>query len=129
MCTASRATLLAWRNGPEVNGTLPTAASNAHDFFRLPVAHVMPMRDDAGPRLELAQQFWPHFQIELGREEKHDHRCLAHVCLKKVLVEKTDVFSNPGGAGVFLAFSDALRIDIDTDAAGAELSNRGDDDP
>jgi hypothetical protein len=56
ICTTQ---LLAWRDGPKVNGTLAAAASNAHDFLRLPVAHVMPMRDDAGARVELAQQFWP----------------------------------------------------------------------
>jgi hypothetical protein len=53
------AMLLVWRDGPKVNGTLATAASNAHSFLRLPVAHIMPMRDDAGARVELAQQFWP----------------------------------------------------------------------
>ena len=56
-----RAMLLVWCDGPKVNGTLAAAASNAHDFLRLPAAHVMPMRDDAGARVELAQQFWPEF--------------------------------------------------------------------
>ena len=74
---------------------------NAHALLQLPVAHVMPMRDDARARFELAQQFWAQFQIESAREEEHDHRCLAHVGDKKVLVQKSDVMATPAARAFF----------------------------
>ena len=86
------------------------------------------MGDDAGAALELALQLRAHREVHLGREKEHDHCCVANVCHEEIFVQKPDAIDDVCLTRVLPAFGDAQGIDIDTDAARAELARRGDDD-
>src|SRR5262249_59928196 len=107
--------------GPEKGGTPAPAAPNAHGLLRLPVAHVVPMGDDASAALELALQLRPHRKVQLGREEERHYGGVGKVCREEIFVEEPDAIDDIRLTRVLPAFDDARRIDIDTDAARAEL--------
>src|SRR6266536_3078464 len=108
--------------------TLAAVTSNAQGLLRLPVTHVVPMRDDARAALELALQLRADREVQLGREKERDHCCVAKVCREEIFVQKPDAIDDMCLTRILPAFGDARGIDIDTDAARPELARRRDDD-
>ena len=51
------------------------------------------------------------------------------VGLEKVIFFKTNPILDAGSLGVVVGFLDSLGVDVDADAAGAEILGGGDDDP
>jgi hypothetical protein len=86
------------------------------------------MRDDASAALELALQLRAHGEVHLGREKERDHCGVANVCYEEIFIEKPDAIDDVCLTRILPAFGNAQGIDIDTDAACAELPRRGDDD-
>src|SRR5262245_44248637 len=82
--------LSAVEDRPEIDRTLEPAAPNAHGLLWLPVAHVVPMGDDASTALELALQLRPHRKVQLGREEERHHGGVGKVCREEIFVEEPD---------------------------------------
>src|SRR5262249_54521808 len=115
-------------DGPEINRILAAVAPNVQDLLREPVAHVVPMRDDARAALELALQLRAHREVQLAREKERDHRCLAKVCGEEVFVQEPDAIDDIRLARIFPALGNARGVDIDTDAARSELARGRDDD-
>src|SRR6266850_3415258 len=86
------------------------------------------MRDDASATLELALQLRAHREVHLGREKESDDCSVANVCYEEIFVQKPNAIDDVCLTRVLPAFGNAHGIDIDTDAASAELTRRGDDD-
>src|SRR6266851_8423774 len=128
LLSVGRATASAVPDGPEIDRTLATVASNAQGLLRLPIAPVVPMRDDASAALELALQLRAHREVQLGREKERDHRCVAKVCHEEIFVQKPDAIDDICLTRILPALGDARGIDIDTDAASPVPARRRDDD-
>src|SRR5581483_11746269 len=99
-----RTILSSQRNGPQVKLLAEVAIiARIHRklFFRLPIAHIERVRDDAGADSQLIQQLGAEPRVHAGQQKQRDDSRLA----------------------------DALRIDIDSHAARAIELGRGDHDP
>src|ERR1700694_1043608 len=105
------------------------AVTDVAHGFRPPVRHAVIMRDDARAGRELAPKLRPQLVVELRGQEKRDHGGAAQVGREQVLVQKDDALLYPRAARVFAALRDALRVDVDAHAAGAEARRSRDDDP
>src|SRR4051812_28100765 len=98
-------------------------------FFRLPVAHVEAVGNDAGPRFQIVQQFGAQLQVDRRQQIESYYGGIADFGFEQILL---DELYQPGDARllcVLARFPDSLRVDIDADSAGAEFLGRGYDDP
>ena len=94
--------------------------------FQSPMSNACDTMRRAG--LELLQQLRAQLQVERRQQvERHDRR-LADVALEQVLMQDLDPVGHAVLRDVLVGFLDALRVDVDADAARAELLRRGDDD-
>ena len=103
------------RHDPEID----VAAVDVLMHLRLPVAHVEGMRDDAAAGLHGVEDLRTQPQVDVG-EQIHRH----HVGLRQVLLEQVgdlelDLVGDAGLGGVLVGFLDALRVDVDAEAARA----------
>ena len=94
--------------------------------MRLPVAHVERVRDDARARLQLLLQLRNQLQIERRQQVQRDHGRLADVGREQILIEEFHLVADAAALQVLGRFLDALRIDVDADAARAVRLGAGD---
>src|SRR5688572_3984980 len=113
---------------PKIHGAFAAVALHANRARRSPVAHVVPVRDDARPRRELALKLGTQPQIEFRRKKKHDDAHFAQIGGEKVLREEVDAVGDAGAHRVGARFLDAARIDVHADPARAVTAYRLDHD-
>src|SRR5688500_9590879 len=75
---------------PKIHGALAAVASQANRARGAPVPHVVPVRDHARARGELALELRTQAQVEFRRKKKHDHADLAKIGVEKILREEAD---------------------------------------
>jgi hypothetical protein len=94
-----------------------------------PVAHVVVVGHDAGPRLELAQELGPQPQVHVGQQVQRDHGRVLDVGLEQVLLEELHAVGDALPGRVRPGFRDPVGIDVDAHAARAEPLGGRDGDP
>src|SRR5438874_3483157 len=84
-----------------------------------PVAHAMPMRDDARAARELALEARLQLQVHVEREEqRHDARA-GELGVEQVLLPEGDALGDTGRRGIGARLGDTLRVDVDAHTARA----------
>ena len=104
----------------------------SRDLRRLELAFAGSVAGDWCFNLALAvyayQQDGAKADIETGEEVEGDDRGGGEVDVEQAGLEEPDAVADVGAAKVVVAFLDAQRVDVDADAAGAEVFGGGDDD-
>src|ERR1700741_797846 len=95
------------------------AAPDAARAIGAPVAHAMPMRDDARARREFPLQARPQPEIHVRREEQRHHARAGELGSEEILLAEGDALAHAGGRGVGARLANALRVDVDAHAARA----------
>src|SRR5581483_6725507 len=127
-----RTILSSQRNGPQVKLLAEVAIiARIHRklFFRLPIAHIERVRDDAGADSQLIQQLGAEPRVHAGQQKQRDDSRLADIRFEQIVFLEADQVFHTRFLGVFIGLADALRIDIDSHAARAIELGRGDHDP
>src|SRR5437867_3482660 len=104
------------------------AVPDAARALGAPVAHAMPVRDDARTARELALQARPQPEIHLRRKKERDDARAGELGAEEVFLPEGDAFGDAGRRRVGARLADALRIDVYADAARAVAARRLDDD-
>ncbi len=86
------------------------------------------MRNDARSRRELAQQLRQKTAVERLEEKERHHRRFADVRLEQVAAHEAHAVLDAGAARLVHRHAQRRGVDLDADAARAELLRRGDDD-
>ena len=95
----------------------------------LPVAHVEAMRNDARAGLKIPQQLGPQPLVHVRKQVKRNDTGFVNVSVEKIVLFKTHQGLDVIPFGVRLGFLNALRVDIDADAAGVEITGCYDHNP
>src|SRR5262245_12131236 len=83
------------------------------------------VRDDACTRPQVVEQARPEFQIERRKQIDRDDSCLTEICLKEIPLKKSDTIGDARLAGILSRLFDQVSINLDANAAGAELLRGG----
>ena len=112
---------------PEVQAMLALPAAHALHAVGLPVAHVEIVGDDTYARRQLAQELGAQPQIHIVAQVERHHGGARQVGDEQVLPEERDARAHPGRQRRVTTDVDQLGIDLDADAARAEVAGGGDD--
>src|SRR2546429_7159848 len=105
------------------------ARTRLHRPLRRPgVPEPVAVRDDARSGRELAQQLRQQAPVERFEEEQSHHRGFADIRLEQVAAHEAYAVLDPAAARAVHRHAQRHRVDLDADAARAEVPRRGDDD-
>ena len=86
------------------------------------------MRDDARAGLELALELRLDPLVDGLRQEQGNNCCVGEVGLEEIPSDEGDLVGHAGLLRVLRRLLDEVGVQFDTNAAGAVLLRRGDDD-
>src|SRR3954470_23385238 len=80
---------------------------------RTPVAHAMPVRDDARAARELALEARLQLQVHVEREEQRHDAGAGELGVEQVLLPEGNALGDARRRGIGARLGDTLRVDVD----------------
>jgi hypothetical protein len=87
------------------------------------------VRDDPRARTQLALKLRPQTQVDRRREIERHHGRIGQIRLEEIALPEGHPVAHPGALRRLDAQGHQLRIDLDADAAGAEIASGRDHQP